>query len=207
MSRTEKWVDITAAVLLPLATIASAWCAYQASVWSGLQTFRLSAANEQNRLAAEQKVLAATHQNFDASILVQYLEARVDGDDRKAGLLLDRLRPVAKAATKAWLKQDPLKRKTASRSPFSLPVYDPPEQQQARRHHRQADQLRDEAQQANETSDKYVFTTVLFASVLFFGGLVSKIETRLMRLTMVITGSALFLICAGLLLSFPVAAG
>ena len=41
-----RWVEITCAVVLSLATMSSAWCAYQATLWGGVQTFRLAAAQK-----------------------------------------------------------------------------------------------------------------------------------------------------------------
>lgn len=35
-----RWVEIASAVILSLATMSTAWCAYQATLWSGVQTFR-----------------------------------------------------------------------------------------------------------------------------------------------------------------------
>src|SRR5687768_6919289 len=47
----RRWVEVTCAVVLALAAMASAWCAYQANLWGGVQTFRLAAANKANRAA------------------------------------------------------------------------------------------------------------------------------------------------------------
>ncbi len=41
----SRWFEITCAIVLSLATTASAWSAYEATLWSGVQTFRLAAAN------------------------------------------------------------------------------------------------------------------------------------------------------------------
>src|SRR5438034_1851477 len=40
---TSRWLDIGSAIVLALATMASAWCGYQSALWSGVQTFRLAA--------------------------------------------------------------------------------------------------------------------------------------------------------------------
>jgi len=49
LSRVERdrtdWVEIVAAVLLALATVATAWSGYQASRWNGEQTKAFSRAN------------------------------------------------------------------------------------------------------------------------------------------------------------------
>ena len=48
----SRWMEVASAVVLSLATTASAWCAYQATLWSGVQTFQLDAANDANRRAS-----------------------------------------------------------------------------------------------------------------------------------------------------------
>ena len=54
--RRSHQVELAAAVLVALATVSSAWCAYQAVRWSGVQTMFYSAANaartESNRQSA-----------------------------------------------------------------------------------------------------------------------------------------------------------
>jgi len=46
---TSRWLDIGSAIVLALATMASAWCGYQSALWSGVQTFRLAAVSTAGR--------------------------------------------------------------------------------------------------------------------------------------------------------------
>jgi hypothetical protein len=205
--REARWIDIAAAVLLPLATVASAWCAYQASVWNGLQTFHLSAANADNRRAVEQLILANEHQIFDVSVLIEYIEARAAGQEQIAAFLMRRFREDTRPAIERWLKTDPLNNPKAPASPFVLPEYQPREETRLHQYQQRATQKLTAARQANKTGDNYVFLTVLFASVLFFGGLATKVDVRFMRLTMLIVAATLFIICLGLLVALPTASG
>jgi hypothetical protein len=205
--REARWIDIAASVLLPLATVASAWCAFQASVWSGLQTFRLSAANEQRRLADEQLILAQEHKLFDTTLVLRYLEARAEGKTELGRFLRRRFRRELEPTVSAWLAQQPMTNPSAPNNPTTMPSYNPPEEQKLRMHQKKAQALHAQAQTANTNGDKYVFLTVLYASVLFFGGLATKVDQRFMRLTMLIVGVVIFLACSALLLVMPVAAG
>jgi hypothetical protein len=205
--REARWLDIAASVLLPLATVASAWCAFQASVWNGLQTFRLAKANEQHRLAAEQLILANEHKQFDASLVLRYLQARMEGEEQLARLLRQRFRPELEKAIKPWLAERPWAEPTTTTNPMTLPSYNPPEEQRLRTHQQKAQNLVGQARAANTNGDNYVFLTVLYASVLFFGGLATKVDQRFMRLTMLLVGAAIFVACSALLLVMPVAAG
>jgi len=38
----DGWFELLVAVILGLATLDSAWSAYQSALWSGVQTFRLA---------------------------------------------------------------------------------------------------------------------------------------------------------------------
>src|SRR5271167_1722620 len=66
----SRWVEIPCAVVLSLATMSSAWCAYQATLWSGVQTFRLAAAQKAGREGAAVHMEALQLQAFDASIFI-----------------------------------------------------------------------------------------------------------------------------------------
>jgi hypothetical protein len=59
------------------------------------------------------------------------------------------------------------------------------------------------AQQANRTSDTYVLLTVLFASVLFFGGIAGTIGSRRLRIAIVSVALALFLVTMIFLATMP----
>jgi len=48
--------------------VASAWCAYQSTLWGGVQTFKLAAANN----AQETRL-------FDGLMLIHYVEQRLSG--------------------------------------------------------------------------------------------------------------------------------
>ncbi len=43
--RLKHSIELATAIIISLSTIASAWCAYQATLWGGIQTFRLSEVN------------------------------------------------------------------------------------------------------------------------------------------------------------------
>jgi hypothetical protein len=60
------------------------------------------------------------------------------------------------------------------------------------------------AGEADEIGDRYVLLTVLFASVLFFGGVSGKFESRLVDAGMLVASLVIFLIGLGILFTFPV---
>src|SRR5438132_13346409 len=85
---TSRWLDIGSAIVLALATIASAWCGYQSALWSGVQTFRLAAVSTAGREAAAQSMKALELRGLDASMFINYVEARGRGDTSLRGCSL-----------------------------------------------------------------------------------------------------------------------
>ena len=54
--RSTGILDILTAVLLSLATVGSAWCAFQSTLWDGIQTFKLMDAHQAGRLASQKEI-------------------------------------------------------------------------------------------------------------------------------------------------------
>jgi len=186
------WLEITTAVLLSLATTASAWCAYEATRWSGAQTFRLAAAITASRDAGNANLAANQARTFEASMLISYMEAKARGDKQIEDLLFVRFRPETKTAIEDWLKTDPLQNTAAPRSPFEMPGYVQPELINAQRQNEISAAKYGAAQEASSIADTYVLLTVLFASVLFFGGIGSTFDSRRIRIGMLMVALVLF---------------
>src|SRR5436190_15808851 len=83
----KRWVEITCAIVLALATMESAWCAYQSNRWGGVQTFKLAAANKAARSAAKNEVEAQDNRLFDGLMLIHYVEQRLAGDKQMVELM------------------------------------------------------------------------------------------------------------------------
>jgi ABC-type multidrug transport system fused ATPase/permease subunit len=61
------------------------------------------------------------------------------------------------------------------------------------------------ANKANRTSDTYVLLTVLFAGVLFFAGIASTIQSKLVRNVSLMLSAIIFLVTLFVLFGMPVA--
>jgi hypothetical protein len=202
--RRKRWVEILCAVVLSLATVASAWCAYQANLWSGVQTFRLAAANLAARESSESTISAHQARSFDATMFIHYIEARATQNEKLAEFLHRRFRPEMKTAVDAWLKTDPMNNPDAPLSPFAMPAYVQKEQQEAKRQHELSVAMHDAALEANNASDRYVLLTVLFASVLFFAGIAGTLDIRRLRIILGIIALTLFLATIVALSTMPI---
>lgn len=74
-SKRNRWVEFTCAVVLSLATTSSAWCAYQSTRWSGVQTFRLAEANKAGRQSSAAVLSSLQLRTFDASMGISWMQA------------------------------------------------------------------------------------------------------------------------------------
>ena len=200
----RRWMEITCAFVLALATMGSAWCAYQSTLWGGVQTFRLAAAGKADRGAMQHALAALQFHTADGQMALAYLEARGRGDEKLAEFLRERFRPEAKVALDAWLKTDPFNNPSAPKRPFEMKEYVQTEAQEARRLDEEAAKQLNAAQEANQTSDSYVMLTVLFASVLFFGGIGGTIQSPRLRLSVLALAVALFLVTIIVMGTMPI---
>jgi hypothetical protein len=88
--------------------------------------------------------------------------------------------------------------------PFAMPEYVQPELGEAKRLEDVSAQAFAAAQRANGTADTYVLLTVMFASVLFFGGIAGTIDLRRIRIAIVAVALALFLVTITFLATMPI---
>jgi hypothetical protein len=200
----SRWVEITCAVVLSLATMSSAWCAYQSTLWGGVQTFRLAGANKAGRESSAANLAALQNRALDASMGISWMQAKQGGNESLEKFLFDRFRPEMKIAVEAWLKTDPFINPAAPQGPLKMAEYVQPELAEAKQHEQLSARDYAAAMQANQTSDTYVLLTVLFASVLFFGGIAGTLDSRRLRVSIMILALALFVITLTFLASMPI---
>lgn len=203
-SRRKPWFEIACAVVLALATTASAWCAYQSKVWGGAQAARANAAVRAGREGAVNALAALQARSFDASMFIAFMQARFESNHALETFLLERFRPETKPAVEAWLKLDPLKNPAAPPSPFRMTEYAQKETAEAVRQEELAAKAMAAAREARRFSDDYVLLTVVFASVLFFGGIARAFDSRLLRTVLAVLAVLLFLGTLAVLTTLPI---
>jgi hypothetical protein len=192
----SDWVELVAALLLALATIGAAWCAYQSTRWGGVQANAYASAG-----AARQESVRASSRFFaQATIDVQLFQAWVsaanDQDVRLKDFWQERFREEFEPAFNAWLASVPAG-EIPPGSPFAQPEYQPAEEVLSDTLAEKAEASSEEARAANQTGDNFVLLAVIFASVLFFAGVGTKFHGYRVRVAMVafaviMFGAALF---------------
>jgi hypothetical protein len=198
-------IELATTIIIAVAAIASAWCAYQATLWGGIQTFRLSAVNALGRKSSEQTIRAGQMRIIDAIVFIEYLKGKERHKDLFADFFYKRLRPEAKRATDAWLATKPFQNSQAPPHPFVMVEYSLEPEREAKRLSEESAQKFEEARQANENSDNYIMMTVLFASVMFFGGISTQFESPRYRITLLVIGGIVLCAALGVVCTYPIA--
>jgi hypothetical protein len=197
-------LEIIAALLLSVATIASAWSAYQATRWSGVQAIAFSQAAAARTESVRESDTASTLTAIDVGLFVQYVAAVSQRNTQLADFFEARFRPDFRRAFDAWLATKPLTTPGAPSSPFQMKEYVLPQAVEAARLQNVAEERTKVAAAANQRSDNYILTTVLFASVLFFAGVGTKFQSLGIRTITLLIGILVFVIGLGIVATFPV---
>jgi hypothetical protein len=141
--------------------------------------------------------------SIDLAVFIAWLEATTDGEAETAEFIYEGMPDRLRIATDAWLAEDPFEDPDAPTSPFVMEGYVVPAAQIADDLAETAEEHTLTAQQATERANEYVLTTVLFATVLFFASISSKLNgvaNRWAILSIAIIG----LVAGGvILLAFP----
>jgi ABC-type multidrug transport system fused ATPase/permease subunit len=203
-AKRKPWFELACAIVLALATTASAWCAYQSKLWGGAQAARANAAMRAGREGAVKSLAAMQARAFDASMFITYMQARIDGNNAMEAFLAQRFRPEMKSAVEAWLQLDPLNNPAAPPSPFRMAEYAQKETAEVARQEELAAKAMAASRQARGFSDDYVLLTVVFASVLFFGGIARAFDSRPLRTVLAALAVLLFLGTLVVLTTLPV---
>ena len=189
----DRWLDWTATVLLALATVATAWAAYQSRQWTGEQSQGYSHATAKRIAVNRASALANRQVQIDVAAFIQWVDARLRHDTKVADFYRTRFRDEFKPAFAAWLATRPFTNPAAPRTPFDVPQYRLRASVEADDLERAAAADSEGAKAANQRADNYMLAVVLFASALFFAGISAKVDTRGARLAILGIGCVIFL--------------
>src|SRR3954469_6752610 len=122
-TKAERRLEIVATVLLALATVATAWAAYQSRQWTGDQAQGYSRATAKRINVNRTSAVANRQVQIDVATFIQWVNARATKDQELAGFYRTRFRDEFKPAFNAWLATNPLTNPNAPPTPFAMPQY------------------------------------------------------------------------------------
>lgn len=202
-AREYRW-NLAAAIILSLATLASAWCGFQASSWSSVYSQESRTANGERFEAARQSDIADRQMTSDLQIFSIWLEAEVTDNPALADEIEARFLPHFLPAFDAWRALPvPAGAHVPEGTPFERPEYVLPTQADADAASVRAEEALNAADSASAASSRYVLTSVLFASVLFLAGIASKLSNQRLAHGVVAVAAVVLIAALWLLLSSP----
>lgn len=198
--------EVLLAIVLSLATLGSTWSGYQAGQWGGAQTAAASKADTAERVAAESTIVALQTRTFDGMAILEFWRALRTGDKKTADTLLSHMRPALQAAINASLA-DGILTDPSKPGPLQRPEYHLPQEAEAIAQRKEAAALKITADNAGRASSQYVLLTLMFASVLFFGGIGSTFDTPIVRRVLVVIAMLISIVTFAMLSRLPVLVG
>jgi hypothetical protein len=200
----DERIEIVATVMLSLATLGTAWSGYQASRWNGEQAKAFSRAAAARVESAKAADLANSQSQVDVATFIQWVDSYALDRKELADFYFARFREEFKPAVDAWVATKPLQNDDAPLTPFAMPEYRVAAQAEAQRLEADAEELSATARENVQRATNYVLCVVLFAAVLFFAGISTRLRTRALRRVLLGFGIVVFVGTVVWLATFPV---
>lgn len=171
--------EFVIAIILSAATILSAWCGYESTRFGAKANRAYRNANTVMFHASIADANGQREQMTETSLFIEWVRAELDGDPDRAGFVRERFRPEFIPIFEKWLDLGSAKPgELPAGSPFTLKGYTTPGFTQADQLFQESSDQLDKGGVASRTSQTYVLVAVMFASVLFFGGIATKFADR-----------------------------
>jgi hypothetical protein len=201
----RKLIELVTVVILGVATVASAWCAYQSSRWNDVET---SEARDATDLRVEQSRVysqATTTIVYDSTVVAAFAAAVSSNDTKlqnffRQSLIRDGFKPVLER----WRVQ--LDSGTAETSSlledqeYIDELFGPSAALDA-----EIKESSVRATEAGSNADGYLLTTLFMASALFFAGVVSSFKSRSPKVLLLMGAVMLLAVGAARIIDLPIA--
>jgi hypothetical protein len=201
----EHRLELVAVLLLAIATLATAWCGYQAARWSGDLSEQFAHQATARVKAAEAATRAGQHRIDDLLYFDGWLEARQSGNAELAAVYRRRFRAEFVPAFDAWVAQRPFTNPRAIAGPLYVPQYRSSDLERSAELDAVADEHHAKGTQAKLNADRYILATVFMAAVLFFAGISLRLEWRPLQIAVLCMACAMLLGGGAFVLSLPFA--
>jgi hypothetical protein len=201
--RARHWMDLMSAVAMAGATVATAWSAYQSSLWNSEQITHKGRSTTAVVRVAKLSNLALQRTSIHVNLFVHWVTALNKGDSRTADFLFARFPEPLGTAAGAWLGTSPFANPEAPASPFDMPEYVMPETLAAERWGETAQSESAAADSASRLANRYLLFTIVYASVLFFAGICGKFRWPTLDVGVLVLGAVTLLVAVVIMLTSP----
>jgi hypothetical protein len=203
-NRNNGLLELVATVLLAVATVATAWSGYQASRWNGEQATAFSRAGAARVESTKAAGLANAQTQVDVATFTQWVDAYALEQTELADFYYRRFREEFRPAMDAWVATRPRLNPDAPLTPFVMPEYQLEAREEAERLEAEAEKWSATARTNIQRATNYILCVVLFASVLFFAGMSTKLQSPRLRRFLLGFGVVVFIGTVSWLATFPV---
>jgi hypothetical protein len=197
-------IEVVTVVLLAIASVGSAWSAFQVSQWNGNETDAARASAVLRIESSKEYALATQTVAYDAAAVSQYAQSIASKNVELQTFLRETIvRPGFLPIIDQWKGQ-----LDAGETPTNLL------QNQEYLDELFADSAATDAkaiaatarsEEAGNTADDYIRLTLFFATALFFAGITASFKSRFARLLLLTAATVTLVIAGGLLASYPIA--
>ena len=201
--RLRYWVDLLASVCLALATIGTAWSAYQSSLWNNKYGSSKSQMTTATIRVGKFTNLAMQKTAVHVNLFGEWSAAVHRRDTRLADFIFARFPEPLRAATIAWQASHQEASLEIPGTPFDLPEYELPEDREIERWEAVAAKESDAADQAIAIANRYLLFTIIFSSVLFFAGISGKCGLKALDVGLLALGALVLLTGMAIMLTSP----
>ena len=200
----RNWQELLATVLLVLAALGTSWSSYQATRWNGEQAAAAGRTNGIRIEASRAQGQAEAQTQVDVATFIAWADADQRGEEELAQFYVDRFRDEFQTAFDAWRATKPLTNAEAPPTPFAMQEYQLDSRGQAEQLDAQAEASAAEVRLDIQRSSNYVLTVVLYAIVLFFAGMSTRVSTPRLRWVLTIAGCLVFAGAIAWIATFPI---
>jgi hypothetical protein len=201
--RWDRWMDTAIVVILALASLLAAWSGYQAGLWNEQKSGHIIEAEARQIDATRATMTGYQIRQIDVTIFLAWLDAFMSDDTELAGFYQARFTPQLEVAFAAWQATDPLTNSESPTDPIRMPEYQVPALVRAAELDAEVHLAYAEAEHDGAVSDAYVFSTLLLAVVLFFGGVCTKIGWRPAQLGLLLVTAVLLIYSVSVIGGLP----
>ncbi len=191
-------------ILLVIAALGTSWSSYQATRWNGEQAKAAGRTNAIRIEAARAQGLAEAQSQIDVATFIAWADADRRGETQLADFFVDRFRAEFRTAFTAWMATSPFTNPAAPPTPFAMTEYQLASRQEAERLDTAAETAAAEVRRDIQRASNYVLTVVLYAVVLFFAGMSTKIGNRRLRWILTAIGCLVLVTAIAWIATFPV---
>jgi hypothetical protein len=212
-------IELAATIVMAVAAVFTAWAAFQATKWSGVQADEYNLASAARTESVKFTTVQNQQEGIDVQSFLQWLSAYeqdlseglvapsglyVPEPTTHSGFIALRFREEFKPAFEAWMATRPVVNADATGTPFEQWQYQLASAAQVDAADERAEGHSQRAREANQRGDNYVLLTVLFATALFFGAMSGKLDE--VRNSGIALGVALVIVvCAvAIMATFPI---